>query len=263
MVSNPLLEKVKLPGRMFKLPSGGHLYTNGELGPNVINGEVQVKPLSALAEIKLKNIDLLFSGRAVSEVFAECVPDIKKPFELFGKDVDALMVFLRVATYGSKFSVDYKHDCENAEDHSYEIDLDEYVKTIRDLDPTVLVEQSTVVISTGQNVRLEPLRYSNLVDLMQRSTQGGFDAEPTIEELQDNILKNLCSIIESVDGVKDKTLISEWAKFLTTKDVNLIGAAIEGASQWGTQPQVTLVCKDCGKPMQVDLPTNPIVFFSE
>lgn len=262
-ITNPLLAKIKLPGRVFKLPSGGHLYQNGELGPNVANGEVHVHPLSAIAEIKLKNIDMLFSGRAIDEVFAECIPDIKKPNELFGKDVDALMVFLRVATYGSKFAVDAEHNCANAESHSYEVDLDEFVKNIRELDPTTINEQSTVTISTGQHVKLEPLRYKSLVELMQRSAQGGLDSETSVEDIQDNILKNLCSIIYSVDNVTDKEMIGEWARYLSTKDVNLIGSAIENASAWGTQQQVTLTCKDCGQPFQVDLPTNPIVFFSE
>ena len=112
-------------------------------------------------------------------------------------------------------------------------------------------------------MKLEPLRYKSLVELMQRSAQGGLDSETSVEDIQDNILKNLCSIIYSVDNVTDKEMIGEWARYLSTKDVNLIGSAIENASAWGTQQQVTLTCKDCGQPFQVDLPTNPIVFFSE
>ena len=70
---NPLLQKLKLPGRTFQLPSRGALYNNGELSSK--EGEVHVHPMSALTEISLKNPDLLFNGRALEEVCAECVPN--------------------------------------------------------------------------------------------------------------------------------------------------------------------------------------------
>ena len=49
---NPLLAKVKLPGRVFQLPSRGLFYQTGVLSDSVRNGEIQIKPMSALVELK-------------------------------------------------------------------------------------------------------------------------------------------------------------------------------------------------------------------
>ena len=118
---NPLMGKIKLPGRTFQLPSRGALYKNGEVA--AAEGEIHVHALSALAEINLKNPDLLFNGKAIQAVFAECIPEIKKATELYGRDIDAIMFFLRLVTYGPEFVVDITHTCENAKEHSYSVNI--------------------------------------------------------------------------------------------------------------------------------------------
>jgi hypothetical protein len=95
---NPLLTKIQLPGRTFQLPSRGALYHNDEIQAQ--NGEIHVHPMTALAEINMKNPDLLFNGKAIEAVLSECIPSVKKPLELFGRDIDAILFFLRLVTYG-------------------------------------------------------------------------------------------------------------------------------------------------------------------
>ena len=57
--TNPLLARVKIPGRIFQLPSAGIFYKNGELAEGIENGEVHVHPMTALDEINMKNPDKL------------------------------------------------------------------------------------------------------------------------------------------------------------------------------------------------------------
>ena len=109
--TNPLLSGFKMPGRIFQLPSRGILYTNGEINSTISEAEVHVKPLSAYDEITLKNPDMLFSGKALEQVFPVCIPDIEKPLELYGKDVDAALLFLRIVTYGSSYDITVNHSC--------------------------------------------------------------------------------------------------------------------------------------------------------
>jgi len=45
---NPLLAAIKMPGRVFQLPSRGIFYKDGELDETCKNGEIHVQPLSAL-----------------------------------------------------------------------------------------------------------------------------------------------------------------------------------------------------------------------
>ena len=253
--TNPLLQKLKLPGRVFQLPSRGALYQNGEL--QNAEGEVHVHPMSALTEINLKNPDQLFNGKALEEVCAECIPDVKKPTELFGRDVDALMFFLRLVTYGPHFEVNVKHTCEGAKNHSYVIDIERMISEMTYLDPTTRYE---VKLQNGQVVKLHPVKFEHMIKLFQMNAS---KTELTTEDVKANITFNLLNLIESVDGVTNRQQIEEWVKQLTTPQQNRITSVIEKMNDWGPSSTTTLVCKDCGEEIQVELPLNPISFFTE
>ena len=252
---NPLLQKLKLPGRVFQLPSRGALYKNGEISSP--EGEVHVHPMSALTEINLKNPDQLFNGKALEEVCRECVPDVKKPNELFGRDVDALMFFLRLVTYGPHFEVTVKHNCKDAKNHSYVVDIERMVQEMRQLDPTIKYE---VVLQNGQTVILHPVKFEHMIKLYQMNSG---KKELTPDDVKTNIIFNLVSLIESVDGITDRKLIEEWARSLTTPQQNRITDLIETMNEWGPNQTTKLKCRDCGEEMVVELPLNPISFFTE
>jgi len=252
---NPLLQKLKLPGRVFQLPSRGALYRNGEV--NCMEGEIHVHAMSALTEINLKNPDLLFNGKALEEVCRECIPEIKKPTELFGRDVDALMFFLRVVTYGPQFEINVKHTCDEAKNHSYVVDLEKMIQEMRPLDPTTKFE---VVLQNGQKVTLHPVKFEHMIKLFQMNTG---KQELNSDDVKANIIFNLVNLVESVDGITDRAMIEEWAKLLTTPMQNKITEVIEKMNQWGPNQTIQLKCKDCSEMMNVELPLNPISFFTE
>lgn len=253
--TNPLLQKLKLPGRVFQLPSRGAFYRNGEIETS--EGEVHVRPMSALTEINLKNPDQLFNGKALEEVCQECVPDIKKPTELFGRDVDALMFYLRLVTYGPKFEINVQHTCPDAKNHSYTVDIEQMVNEMKPLDPTSKFE---VTIQTGQKVVLHPVKFEHMIKLFQMNAG---KKELTPDDVKANIVFNLVSLIESVDGITDPKLIEAWAKLLTTPQQNRITELIEKMNDWGPNSTTEIKCRDCGETMQVELPLNPISFFTE
>ena len=255
---NPLLSKIKLPGRTFQLPSRGALYKNGELSG--VEGELHVHPMSALAEISLKNPDLLFNGKALNQVFSECIPEIKKPTELYGRDIDAIMYYLRLVTYGPQFEVKVKHDCASAKEHSYTIDIEKMVQEIKFLDPTLAAAEFQVTLPNDQVVKVHPVKFDHMIKLFQMNT-GKQDF--TAEDIKRNVVFNLTSLIESVDDVTDKNFIEEWVSQITTPYQNKITEAIEKTNQWGPNQSTVLKCKDCGEDMPVELPLNPISFFTE
>jgi hypothetical protein len=256
--TNPLLAKLKLPGRTFQLPSRGSLYNNGELSSQ--EGEVHVHPLSALAEISLKNPDLLFNGKAIESVFAECVPEIKKPTQLYGRDIDALMYFLRLVTYGPQFQITVKHTCEAAKEHSYVVDLEKRIQEMRPLDSTTAEEQFKATMPNGQVVRVHPIRFDHMIKLFQMNTG---KQEFTPDDIKKNVVFNLVSVIESVDDVTDKKQIEEWVKAVSSPYHNRITEAIERTNNWGPEQTAKIHCKDCKEEIEVELPLNPISFFTE
>lgn len=255
---NPLLEKLKLPGRIFPLPSKGALYKNGEIARE--DGELHVRALSALAEINLKNPDLLFNGEALQEVFAECVPDVKDVKQLYGRDIDAIMFFLRLVTYGPSYEINVKHNCEHAKDHSYLVNIEEIVMNMKQLDPTTIDADRTVVLDNGQTVILHPVKFEHMIKLFQMNAG---KTEFSNDDIKRNIVYNLVNLIESVDGITDKDMITEWVSAISTVQQNKLNDALEKINDWGPASTATLKCRDCGQEMVAELPLNPINFFTE
>lgn len=256
--TNPLMDKIKLPGRTFQLPSRGALYRKGEVSG--LEGEIHVHPMSALAEISLKNPDLLFNGKAIDKVFGECIPDIKNATELYGRDIDAIMYFLRLVTYGPDFEIRVTHDCEGAKEHSYIVNIEEMIQKIKFLDPTVAEETFKTTLPNGQVVKVHPVKFEHMIKLFQMNT--GKETF-TDEDIKKNVVFNLVNLIESVDEITDKKQIEEWVSKITTPYQNRIAEAIEKTNDWGPDQTTKLKCRDCGGEMTVDLPLNPISFFTE
>jgi len=255
---NPLLAGLKLPGRTFQLPSRGALYHNGEIDNP--EAEIHVHAMSALTEINLKNPDLLFNGQALIEVCRECVPSIKKPTELCAPDIDALMFYLRLVTYGPYFEIKVKHNCEHAKDHNYQVNIEKIALSAKQLDPTTIDRDYNLTLDNGQNVRISSVKFNHLIKLFQMNAG---KTEFTTEDVKKNVVFNLVGLIEEVDGVTNKEHIKEWVSRLTTKQQSAITERIEKTSNWGPDKFTDIVCKDCGETFTVELPLNPIDFFTE
>lgn len=257
---NPLLQKLKLPGRIFQLPSRGLFYTNSELDPSVVDGEVHIHAMSAFDEINMKNPDMLFSGKAFEEVCKTCIPSILKPNEMLARDVDAIMIFLRVITYGNNYDIDYTHICEDAKKHTYSINIDDLIGKIVFIDPTTIESQCKITLSTGQLVTLQPAKYSHVVNLMQKNAN---KTEFTADDIKQTVIDSLLSLIKDVDGVTDKKFITEWVKTIPSPVTNSIAKKIDELNNWGPMLKHTLTCGDCKALVDVEVPLNPINFFSE
>ena len=259
ILGNPLLAKLKLPGKVFVLPSSGKFYTNKELVETVENGDVHVKPLSAFDEINLKNPDLLFSGKSIVEVVKTCVPDIQKPTELFSKDVDALMIFMRLVTYGPNYDIKVTHTCKGAKEHAYTMNIEEIVQDMKVLDEKDF-ENYNVTLPNGQVVQFQPVRYKHVIELLQKNES---KKEFNAEDIKENLIISVLSVIYSVDGIEDRQLIAEWIRSLPTTFVTIISKKIDEINDWGPNLVRKATCRDCGEEFEVDVPINPITFFTE
>lgn len=265
-MSNPLLAKVKIPGRIFQLPSKGIFYEAGVLADHVTNAEIEIKPLSALAEVKLRSPDMLFSGRALREICEECIPDILKPEKLTSKDVDGIFCFLRIVTYGSDMSFKSIHDCPNRKVNSYNANIELIVMNPnnKSLEHADLIYQ--VKLSNDQLVKLRPVIFQDAIDMthLQQEIEQGIKATGIANSdlVEKAIIRDLMAVIKSVDDISDRAMIDEWARQLPKSNCNEILEAIKIASDWGFNLNVDLVCKDCSGKYVHELELNPINFFS-
>ena len=271
--SNPLLVKVKLPGRVFGLPSKGLFYKPGVLADTVRDGEIQIKPMSALAEMKLRSADLLYSGKVLRELCVECAPEILKPESLLTKDVDALFVFLRIVTYGSRMDVNSVHDCDEAKVHKYQINIEE---SFADPHNTVLEHKDTlyrVTLINGQVVTAKPPTYEaamQVVHLRQQIARLESENKRPDDMMVERVLiTDLLAVIEAVtvDGPEGKITvnnvehITEWIRKMPKPLLNELVNAVQKTDQWGFSFKIPLTCKDCNQSYEHNLEIDPINFF--
>lgn len=259
-IHNPLLGDLKLPGRIFQLPSRGLFYKNGELADTVSDAEIHVHPLSAMDEIILKNADQLFSGEAVKTVYPRCMTGVAQPGHLLAKDVDALMLFLRVVTYGPGYEFVAKHNCAEAKDHSYIADVEQMIGTMQSIDPTTLEEKFTVTLQNGQIVKLRPYMYQDSIDMVKRNIG---KTALTVEDMQRNLKDGVCGMVLSVNGTTDRNFIAEWVEQLPAQFLNRLAEKMQVLEEWGPNLVWTAQCKDCGEEFKVEIPINPVTFFTE
>lgn len=257
---NPLLAPALIPGETFRLPSQGLFYTNGELSDDVTNGEVTIRAMTAVDELTFKSPDMLFTGKAIADVFSRCIPQILKPNDMLSKDIDYLMVCLRMVTYGPSITLTYKHDCENAKDHTYSVDLQPIVQKSKPIDPTTMAQLFTVTLPNNQVVRLKPTTIGAIVKLNQDVDIA--NTMPSLEDLKSSVMSVLVDVIESVDGVSDKVMIAEWIGTVSAGWVRLLTDSLTKVGDWGVKSQATTKCRDCGAEIELEFSTNPVSFFS-
>jgi hypothetical protein len=255
-IINPLLDKIRIPGQTYQIPSQGLFYTNNELSPDVVQGEVHVYPMTTIDEIVIRTPDMLFSGDAIEQVFKRCIPQILHPKELFAKDVDFLMVCLRQVSYGEEFEITHTHNCEDAKSHDYMILMNQFIKNTKQLDPVAIQKTFTVTLDNGQVVKIHPIKYVDVVKIMQV-----FEEDITPQQQQDRMVTTLLSIIDTVDDVTDKKFIEEWLISIPVTWAKQLSSAIDATSDWGPNFTTKIKCSDCDVMMEVAVPMNPVSFF--
>jgi hypothetical protein len=216
--------------------------------------------MTTLDEITMKTPDLLFSGNAVRQVFARCIPQILDVDRLLTKDVDFLLTCLRKVSYGDVMKIEYRHDCENAKAHTYDADVSMFIRASKRIDPTTVASDFSVELPNGQTVKLQPVVFSEFVRIMQTLNAQQNDESP--EKLKDEVLSSVAGMIVSVDGVEDKHMIREWLEKIPPQYVALMNEKIDKASGWGTDFDVKTKCKDCGADITISAPLNPLAFFT-
>ena len=97
--NNPLTQYFRQPAIHIRLPSQGKFYPQGTLSMPP-NGELPVLPMTSVDEITYRTPDALFNGSATVSVIKSCVPSIRDPWSMPSTDMDAVLVAIRIASYG-------------------------------------------------------------------------------------------------------------------------------------------------------------------
>ena len=104
---NPLTKHFRQPALYLKLPSNGAYWPDNSLDLSAA-GELAIFPMTTRDEITLRTPDALLNGQGVVDVIKSCCPGIKDPWLMPSVDVDAVLVAVRVASYGDDMEVNSK-----------------------------------------------------------------------------------------------------------------------------------------------------------
>lgn len=150
---NPLQKYFRQPKLYIRLPSSGNFYPDGAI-EKTENGEYPIYSMTAKDEIMIKTPDALLNGQATVEVVQSCVPNIKDAWKVPSIDIDALLVAIRIASYGESLDVTTTVPVTN-ESKTYETDLRLILDKLLNatFDPVC-------VISNDLTVHLRPLTYA-------------------------------------------------------------------------------------------------------
>ena len=97
--NNPLTQYFRQPAIYIRLPSQGKFYPPGTLNMPP-NGEIPVLPMTSVDEITYRTPDALYNGAATVSVIQSFVPAIRDPWSMPSIDVDAVLIGIRIASYG-------------------------------------------------------------------------------------------------------------------------------------------------------------------
>lgn len=101
---NPLQKYFRQAKLYLQLPSGGRYYPPGAIDiPDT--GEIPIFPMTAKDELIMKTPDALLNGQATVDVIKNCAPNIKDPWQMPSIDLDAVLIAIRIASYGEDLDI--------------------------------------------------------------------------------------------------------------------------------------------------------------
>lgn len=149
---NPLKKYYRQPKFYIKLPSSGQFYAPNSLELSD-NGEYPIYAMTAKDEIAMKTPDALLNGQSIVDTIQSCVPNIKNAWAVPSIDIDALLVAIRMATYGETLDIDTKIPGTDIE-KTYVADLRRVLDRL--INATF---ESVVQISNEMVAHIRPLTY--------------------------------------------------------------------------------------------------------
>ena len=280
MTNNPLKGHFRAPKLFTRLPSGGAFYTDGVVNFNE-TGDIEIYAMTSRDEILMRNPDALLNGESVSQIISSCAPQVKRPRELLGADVDALMVAIQGATYGDEVRVETAcPECGNTVVGAGSVQAS--LATMRDVPKDV-----KVTTDNGLVIELRPVTYETTIAAgvsnfqNARSMQSIADIDDDLEKLKafnESYMKmaelNFLVILDSIYSISgqddegeefivtDRTNIREYMENVETDIGKRVTEQVNILQEAGIDKTVKIQCQDesCGHIFETNLEFDPVNF---
>ena len=273
--ANPLKQFFRQPAIYLSLPSQGNYWPEGTLDmPN--NKELPVYPMTAIDEITYRTPDALFNGQAVVNVIQSCVPAVKDGWAVPGIDLNAILIGVRIASYGHNMEITTK--CPSCEAESdFTIDLRMVLDQVRQPDYDTPIQQGDLEIT------ICPISYQhqNAINLQQYDQQRliqqvQIDPNLTDDQKVEQLNQALHRITEltietlkySISSIRAKgTLVTETefiSEFLSNCDRKIYQEIRDRIIKLRTDSELKpfdIACPECDHKYQQTLTLDQAAFF--
>lgn len=274
---NPLSGYFRQAAIYIKLPSEGRYWGKGalDLPPT---GEIAVYPMSTKDEIVLRTPDALLNGQGIVDVIHSCCPEIKNAWEMPGIDVDAVLVGIRIATYGN--SMTFSSKCPHCgEENEHDVDLSQILSSIDSPNFSDLISYKDL------KIKLKPQFYfnvnkANMITFEEQRLIGilnnaSIEPEDKAKQLTESMTRlveiGLDAVAHSTDYIElpnsDRVQDVEFIKeFYEKAESALITKIQEKIAEFAKQNKVKplkLGCYECHKQYDMDLTFDYANFFGK
>jgi hypothetical protein len=198
--TNPLQQYFRQPAIYIRLPSQGKFYPPGAINVSV-TGEYPVYPMTAIDEITYRTPDAMFNGQATVNVIQSCVPDIRNAWQLPAMDMDAVLVAIRIASYGH--DMEFGTQCPKCQAESDRV-LD--LRTV--MDSLKAADYSSSIKYGDIEIFMRPMTYKNLTDnsRMQYENQRMIQMLPDADVLESDKMSAMGAALLKITEVTVKAL---------------------------------------------------------
>lgn len=274
---NPLSKHFRQPAIYLSLPSKGKYWPDGSIDLS-LTGQVPIYPMTIRDEIVLRTPDALLNGEGVVKTIQSCCPNIKNAWVMPNNDSDAILIAIRIASYGPDMNVDSK--CPHCSaDNQHTIDLNQTIDRIK------FPNFDNIVGIDNLKIKLKPQTYevankANLAAFEEQKMLLNLIAENTddqekvaefnkrmnnLNELNIELLTGTTEYIETEDGSKvtDPKFIAEFYDNVDAKVVRAVKKAVEQLKAESNLPMINVNCESCDKSYEMGIEFDYARFFDQ
>ena len=276
MAANPLSSYFRQPAIYLKLPSQGRYWPDESLDLPV-NGEIPVFPMTARDEILLRTPDALANGSGVVELIKSCCPNIIDPWKMPGCDVDAVIIGIRIASYGQ--IMDFDSACPHCgHDNTHGVDLTTTLDNLKlaDYQTPVSVEKLRIKVKPQQYFSVNQTGRINFEEQqLLKSINDLEDEEIKVQKFNEQ-LKRLVALniqivtdsteyIETEHGQKvhSPEYIKEFYENADNRILKTVQNHLEKINKDAEVPAQQVQCEDCTKGYAVNVTFDYSNFFGK
>lgn len=277
--ANPLAKHFRQPAIYMKLPSGGKFWPEGSIDLP-INFEIPVYPMTARDEITIRTPDALMNGQGIVDVIKSCCPNIIDPWQMPSVDVDAILLHIRIASYGN--NMDFDTNCPKCNEES------NFTLNISSLTAQIAMPNYDQVLELdGLKIKIKPQPYFEVNRINQlsfteqqilRTVNDGSLSDEEKKSKTDEYLRKLVDLnidisvnstqsITMEDGtvVTNPAFIKEFYNFADFKVIKKIQTRLQEINQAAELKPIDTKCtnESCGHEYSVPLSFDYSNFFDQ